>query len=116
MLTLCFGIAKLTVPQVVNGVQHKNKEAKMKKKSKREYMDGFREIREYVQSSVSNLRQLKKLAEELRYLKYYNSRFDGATICAAHEALDTNNFILMDELVAEGFDFSIYANSDEMFI
>jgi hypothetical protein len=115
MLTSSFGIAKLTVPQVVNGVQHKNKEAKMRK-SKREYMDGFREIREYVHKSVSNLRQLKKLAEELRYLKYYNSRFDGATICAAHEALDSNNFILMDELVAEGFDFSIYANSDEMFI
>jgi hypothetical protein len=97
-------------------VQHKNKEAKMKKKSKREYMDGFREIREYVHKTVSNLRQLKKLSEELRYLKYYNSRFDGATICAAHEALDSNNFILMDELVAEGFDFSIYANCDEMFI
>lgn len=116
MLTSSFGIAKLTLPNAVLGCNTKNKEAKMRKKSKREYIDGFREIREYVRSSVSNLRQLKKLAEELRYLKYYNSRFDGATICAAHEALDSNNFILMDELVAEGFDFSIYANSDEMFI
>jgi hypothetical protein len=106
----------ITLPQVVNGVQHKNKEARMAKKSKREYIDGFREIREYVHKSVSNLKQLKKLSEELRYLKYYNSRFDGATICAAHEALDSNNFILMDELVAEGFDFDIYANSDDMFI
>ena len=86
------------------------------RKSKRFYIDGFREIREYVHKSVSNLRQLKKLAEELRYLKYYNSQFDGATICAAHEALDSNNFILIDEQIAEGFDNDIYANSDDMFI
>jgi hypothetical protein len=115
MLTLCFGIAKLTLPQVVNGAQHKNKEAKMRK-SKRFYIDGFREIQDYVRRSVPDLRRLKVLSEQLRELKFYNPKFSGPEILGAYLALDRQEWDLVDEYKAEGFDFDIYANSDEMFI
>jgi len=115
MLTLCFGIAKLTLPNAVRGCNTKNKEVKMKK-SKRFYIDGFREIQAYVRRSVPDLRRLKVLSEQLRELKFYNPKFSGPEILGAYLALDRQEWSLVDEYKADGFDYDIYANSDEMFI
>jgi hypothetical protein len=56
------------------------------------------------------------LSEQLRELKFYNPKFSGPEILGAYLALDRQEWSLVDEYKAEGFDFDIYANSDEMFI
>jgi hypothetical protein len=86
------------------------------RKSKRFYIDGFREIQAYVRRSVPDLRRLKMLSEQLRELKFYNSKFSGPEILGAYLALDRQEWSLVDEYKADGFDYDIYANSDDMFI